>query len=131
VRVLLDTHILVYWVASPERLSGAQAHAVETISPDNPALVADISLWEIALLSSLGRLRLNLPVRDWLTRATAPPLVRIAAISPPVASAAGDLADWENRDPADRLITATAKVFGAAVLTNDAAIRDAGLVQVV
>lgn len=53
------------------------------------------------------------------------------AISPPVASAVGGLAEWENRDPADRLITATAQVFGAAVLTNDDAIRDSGLVQVV
>jgi len=131
VRVLLDTHILIYWVADPQQLSPAQSHAVATISPRDPAIVADISLWEVALLATSGRLRLSVPVRDWLSKATAPPLVRVAEISPQVAGAVGDLSDWKHRDPADRLITATAQVFGAALLTNDTAIRESGLVHVI
>jgi len=131
VRIAFDTHVLLYWVSAPGRLSAAQQHAVRTISPENPAIVADICVWEIAMLHAAGRIQLALPLRDWLTRAVAPPLVRLAEITPNVAAAVTELGDWRNRDPADRLIVATAGVYGAALLTNDESIRDAGHVDVV
>jgi PIN domain nuclease of toxin-antitoxin system len=130
VRILLDTHALVIWCSNPETLSAAQQHALHTIGEADPALVADISLWEIAVLTSSGRLRLDLPLREWLTRAVAPPLVRVAEITPEVANEVTLLGDWENRDPADRLIVATARVLGARLITNDPLIRESGLVTV-
>ena len=130
-RVLLDTHILVQWVSSPEQLSPAQRHALDAAGGSSPVMVSDISLWEIATLVSLGRLALDRPLREWLERAAAPPLVRRLGISPAVAAAVADLPDTFHRDPADRIIVATARVMGAALLTNDARIRDAGIVQTV
>ncbi len=130
-RVLLDTHILVLWVSSPELLSPAQRHALDAASGAFPVMVSDISLWEIATLVSLGRLALDRPLREWLERAAAPPLVRRLGISPAVAAAVADLPDTFHRDPADRIIVATTRVVGAALLTNDARIRDAGIVQTV
>jgi PIN domain nuclease of toxin-antitoxin system len=130
-RILLDTHALVIWCSDPTGLSAAQQHAVRTIGETNPAFVADISLWEIAVLTSSGRLRLELPLREWLTRAVAPPIVRVAEITPEVAREVTLLDDWENRDPADRLIVATARVLGARLVTNDQLIRESGLVAVV
>ncbi|MFW6232282.1 MAG: type II toxin-antitoxin system VapC family toxin [Spirochaetota bacterium] len=130
-RLLLDTHSLVTWCAAPGELSAAQQHAVHTIGETNPALVADISLWEIFVLNSSGRLRLDLPLRDWLTRAVAPPLVRTVEITPEIAHEVALLDEWENRDPADRLIVATARVFAARIVTSDRLIRDSGLVAVV
>jgi PIN domain nuclease of toxin-antitoxin system len=94
-------------------------------------LVSDISLWEIATLVSLGRLALDRPLREWLERAAAPPLVRRVGISPAVAAAVADLPETFHRDPADRIIVATARIMGAALLTNDTRIRDAGIVQTV
>lgn len=130
-KALLDTHILVLWVASPEVLSPAQRHVLEASSGSAPALVSDISLWEIATLVSLGRLALDRPLRDWLERAVAPPLVRRLDVSPAVAAAVADLPDTFHRDPADRIIVATARVMGAVLLTNDERIRSAGIVQTV
>lgn len=130
-RVILDTHMLVYWCSEPEHLTPAQSHAVRTISADNPAIVADISLWEVAMLQAVGRLKLDRPLTQWLNRALAPPLVRVVEITPPIAEEVVRLSDWENRDPADRLIVATAIVFGASLLTNDAWIRESDLVAVV
>ena len=130
-RVVLDTHILIYWVSQPDRLTPAQHHAIQTISPKNPAVLADISLWEIAMLGAGGRLSLQLPIREWITRAVAPPLVRVAEITANIAAEVGDLTGWDHRDPADRLIVATARVYGARLLTNDERIRDSGLVEVV
>lgn len=130
-RSVLDTHILIYWVSQPEQLTPSQRHVMQTIAPDNPAILADISLWEIAMLAADGRITLQLPLREWITRAVAPPLVRVAEITSNIAADVADLSDWDHRDPADRLIVATARVYGARLLTNDERIRSSGLVEVV
>lgn len=130
-RLLLDTHTLIYWCSQPDRLSADQQHAMRTVNPDNPVIIADISLWEIAALTSGGRLRLDLPLREWISRAVSPPLVRLAEITANIAHEVADLDAWENRDPADRIIVATARVYGARVITNDRLIRDSGFVAVV
>jgi PIN domain nuclease of toxin-antitoxin system len=130
-RVLLDTHILIRWCSDPESLNPAQQHALAQIGDENPALVADISLWEVATLVELRKIELQFPVREWLNRAVAPPLVRVVPITANIAGELTGLSDWPHRDPADRLIVATARVFGATLLTDDRRIREAGLVAVV
>ncbi|TVR65846.1 MAG: type II toxin-antitoxin system VapC family toxin [Spirochaetaceae bacterium] len=130
-RIVLDTHILIYWCTEPERLTAAQQHAMRTIEGGNPAIVADISLWEVSALAAAGRISMDIPLLQWLNRAVAPPLVRTAEITPAIADEVSRLQDWENRDPADRLIVATTRVFGARLLTNDSLIRESGLVPVI
>jgi PIN domain nuclease of toxin-antitoxin system len=71
---------------------------------------------------------LNLPLRDWLEGATAPPLVRRIGISPSIAAGVAGLPSTFHRDPADRIIVATAQIFGATLLTHDARIIEADLV---
>ena len=128
--VLLDTHVLVWWLDDRRRLSAAQRGAVASASTGSPLLVSDISLWEVAMLHDLGRIRLAIPLREWLDKATAPPLVRRQGISPAIAVAVADLPDSFHRDPADRILVATARVLGATLLTQDRRIIDAGLVDV-
>lgn len=127
-KALLDTHVLLYWLAGDPRLSPAQRRAIDAAGEDRPLWISDISLWEIATLVSLGRLRLHLPLGEWLERAAAPPLVRRAGISPAVAAEVAALPDSFHRDPADRILVATARVLGATLLTQDGRILDAGLV---
>ena len=124
---LLDTHILIWWLDQSARLSSAQQEVLSAAGPDSPLLVSDITLWEIATLHSLGRIRLSLPLRDWLDRAVAPPLVRRHGISPAVAADVAALPESFHRDPADRIIVATARVLGATLLTQDRRIVDAGI----
>ena len=130
-KALLDTQILVRWVSHPDDLSAAQRHAVELASAARPLLVASISLSEIATLVSLGRLRLDRPLREWLERAVAAPLVRVVELSPSIASEVAALPDSFHRDPADRIIVASAHVHGAALLTDDRRIRDAALLTTI
>lgn len=130
-KLLLDTHVLLFWVARDPRLTAAQSSAIGEASPDDPLLVADISLWEIATLANLGRIRLQRPLRGWLEAAVSPPLVRRLSISPAVAAEVADLPDTFQRDPADRIIVASARTFGAAVATLDRRIIDSGLVETV
>jgi len=130
VRILLDTHILLFWLGDGARLSGAQRAALGGVSPTSPALLATISLWEIATLHELGRIVLGLPLRDWLEAATAPPLVERVATTPAIAAEAAALPDSFHRDPADRILVATARVLGATLLTLDRRIAAAGIVPV-
>lgn len=127
---LLDTHVLVQWISGSDALSETHRRVIKKADTKSPLWVSDISLWEIATLYSLGRIELDLPLRDWLERATAPPLVRRVGILPAIAAEVAALPDDFHRDPADRIIVSTARVMGATLLTRDQRIRDAGLVAV-
>lgn len=126
---LLDTHILIWWLNDILRLSPGQREVIESASADSPLLVSDISLWEVATLYDLGRIRLTVPLREWLHKAVAPPLVRRQGISPAIAAELAALPDSFHRDPADRILVATARVFGATLLTHDRRIVEANLVE--
>ena len=127
-RALLDTHVLIWWLDDADRLSAAQRSVVTAASRESPLLVSDISLWEVATLHSLGRIALTIPLREWLDKAAAPPLVRRHGISPAIAAELAALPDSFHRDPADRVLVATARVLGATLLTQDRRILDASLV---
>ena len=125
---LLDTHVLIWWLNEPMRLSPRQREVVLAATADAPLHVSDISLWEVAMLQGLGRIRLALPLREWLDLAVAPPLVRRQGISPAIAAEVAALPDSFHRDPADRILVATARILGATLLTNDHRIADASLI---
>ncbi|MYH50578.1 MAG: type II toxin-antitoxin system VapC family toxin [Gammaproteobacteria bacterium] len=128
---LLDTHVLIWWLQDPALLSPAQKRVTDEAGKESPLRVSDISLWEIATLHSLGRIRLAIPVREWLEKAVAPPLVRRHGISPAIAAEVARLPDSFHRDPAARILVATARTLGATLLTHDRRIRESGLVETV
>ena len=129
-KILLDTHILLFWLGDRHRLSPDQRAAVDAITPERPALLATISLWEIATLHELRRITLGLPLREWLEAATAPPLVERVPLTPAIAAEVAALPETVHRDPADRIIVATARVLGATLVTLDRRITAAGIVPV-
>ncbi|MCE2531251.1 MAG: type II toxin-antitoxin system VapC family toxin [Acidimicrobiia bacterium] len=128
---LLDTHILIWWLNDISRLSPEQRNVAASASAESPLLVSDISLWEVATLCDLRRIRLSVPLREWLDKAVAPPLVRRQGISPAIAAELAALPDSFHRDPADRILVATARVLGATLLTHDRRIIEANLVETV
>ena len=130
-RVLLDTHALLWWIEGKGHLSGPQARAIGRADPEHPLLVSDITLWEIAMLQTLGRIALELPLRDWLERAVAPPLVQRQGISPAIAAEVASLPESFHHDPADRILVATARVLGATLITSDRRILESKLAATV
>ncbi|HVR75037.1 MAG TPA: type II toxin-antitoxin system VapC family toxin [Planctomycetota bacterium] len=128
---LLDTHVLLWWLEGGGRLPASHQAAIESARAERPLLVCGITLWEIATLVARRRVRLALPLRDWLERATAAPLVHRVDLTPAVASEVAALPESFHRDPADRIIVATARVHGAAVVTSDRRIIDSGVVPTV
>ena len=127
-RYLLDTHVLLWWLEDGHRLSPAQRRILETADLEAPLGVSDISLWEIAMLENLRRIALSIPLREWLEKAVAPPIVQRVGISPAVAAEVASLPESLHRDPADRILVATARVNGLTLVTQDRRILDADLV---
>jgi PIN domain nuclease of toxin-antitoxin system len=128
---LLDTHILLWWLERSPRLSAAQRRFLGRISDARPVGVADVTLWEIALLVEAGRVRLTRPLDAWLAAATAAPLVERCATTPAIAREMVELTATRGWDPADRVLVATARVEGVALVTSDTRIIDSGLVKTI
>lgn len=116
---LLDTHVLIWWLQDAGNLPAGIRRALRKAVPAGPLWVSDISLWEIAMLVQLERIKLTIPLRDWLERATAPPRVQRIGITPAIAAETTVLPDSFPRDPADRILAATARVLGARLVTMD------------
>ena len=83
------------------------------------------------MLENLGRIALSIPLREWLEKAAAPPLVQRIAISPAIAAEVASLPDSLHRDPADRILVATARIAGLTLVTQDRRIVDTDLVPTV
>ena len=128
---LLDTHILLWWAEDSKRLSAAQRRILKRANDKAALGVSDVSLWEIALLVERGRVRLALPLDQWLARATAAPLVERCGMSPAIAREMVALSTTFDWDPADRILVATARVLGVPLVTSDARIVDAALVATI
>lgn len=91
-------------------------------------MISDISLWEFATLVDLGRIKIHESIENWLRIAASPSTVRIQPITPEIVSEMNRLPTPFHRDPADRLIVATARVLKRPLATMDRKIRKARLV---
>lgn len=117
--ILLDTHIWLWWVNEGDRLSGAERSYIDEA---DEIAVSAISCWEIALLVSQQRLQLTGTVLDWIETSLLFPKFRLFPISPAVAVESNFLPGEFQRDPADRIIVATARVHNIELLTFDSKI---------
>ena len=118
-RVLLDTHVVHWWSAEPERLSRPARRA---LGAADEMLVAAVSWYELAWLARHGRIVLDIPTRSWLEQLGAQ--VRTISAGPAIADTAVALPDSFPGDPADRQIYATAIEQGVKLVTKDRAIAD-------
>lgn len=94
-------------------------------------VVSAASVLEIATLVRRGRLELSLPLAQWITDLRALPELRIEPVSADIALLAGSFSAEDPRDPADRMIAATAWSEGCPLVTADAALRAARLVETI
>lgn len=127
-RPLLDTHAWVWWISGDQRLAVREREVLDNLSPSERPVLADISLWEVATLVERGRLELDMDLERWLAIASAPATVELARVTPAVAAEVARLPERFHRDPADRLIVATARVRKLSVLTRDRKITGARIV---
>ena len=115
-RLLLDTHIWVWSVAEPERLSRKVSSTLQ--SARSELWLSPISVWELLLLVEKGRVRLDRPAEDWIKEALVSSPLRDAPLNREVAIESRRLR-LPHEDPADRFIAATARVYELTLITAD------------
>jgi PIN domain nuclease of toxin-antitoxin system len=116
--ILLDSHVVHWWSAEPERISPTAATA---IAAADELAVADISWFELAWLARHERISLSVPLGNWLRQLAG--RLRTVPVTPEIAAAAVSLPASFPGDPADRLIYATAVDRGWLLVTKDARLR--------
>jgi len=116
VRLLLDTHIWIWSVATPQRLGRRAAAAIQKAT--NELWLSPISLWELAMLVDKRRISLDEATDAWIARALANMPCREAPITNEVVLEIGRLR-FSHRDPADHFIAASARVFDLTLVTAD------------
>ena len=120
---LLDTHVWIWWMIGDARLPARERNALDNLPSGQRPKLCDISLWEVALLVQLERLRLDQRLDEWLRIAASPATVEILPITPDVVAEMNRLPRSFHQDPADRLIAANARAAGLSLATHDARIR--------
>lgn len=130
--LLLDTHVLLWWLDAPGRLSSRQAQAISDAQANGERLaVAAFTLWQIAKLVEHGRLTFDDPIDLVLDRIERNPALSILPLDARVALESTRLGDQLPRVPAHHLIVATARVHALRLVTSDDRIRKSGLVPVI
>lgn len=121
--IVLDTHVLLWWVSGYERISAPAQRAIRRGSEDRNVHASAISMFEIATALRRGRLELAIPPEQFLADLATLPDVSFAPVTVDIARTAGRLSADFPGDPADRLIVSTAIVLGASLVSADERLR--------
>ena len=125
--VVLDTNAVIFDALQPTRLSRQARSLIEQAQAQDALACCDITLWEVAMLVSRGRLNPGVPALEFIKLAIAARSIRVLGISPEIADLCVSFGPALGGDPADRLIAATAVVNRATLITTDMELRRAGL----
>jgi PIN domain nuclease of toxin-antitoxin system len=129
--ILLDTHVVVWAAMEPKRLSRAAESAVRRAHASDGLAIASISLWEIASLFARGRIQTYGTIEASLRQVLETVGVVVKPITQEIAVLAAQFPDSYSRDPADRLIGATARAEGLVLITQDERIRSSPLLRTI
>jgi len=122
--IVLDTHILIWWANGDH--SQLSTDAIDAISAElqgGEIVISSISAWEIAMLVQRQRLALSMDVAAWLAVIEEIDAVKFVPIDTEIGVKAVELPGDFHKDPADRLIVATARKLAIPVVTADEKIR--------
>jgi PIN domain nuclease of toxin-antitoxin system len=129
--ILLDTHVLAWLMVDKDKLSRPAASAIRRARASDGLAIADITVWELAFLFARGILRsrrtVENTVNDFVTRSG----VNVKPITPEIAALAIQFPADYPKDPIDRLIGATARAEGIALVTRDEKIRNSPLLRTI
>lgn len=121
-KILLDTHVWIWRLLEPERLSPRLADLLA--EPEHRFYLSPISVWETLVLAREGRLVLEPDPAAWVRTALRKSATTMAPLDHEVAVRSEDLPGLESKDPADRFLVATALVQGLTLATADRAMHE-------
>jgi PIN domain nuclease of toxin-antitoxin system len=130
--VLLDTHILLWWRSDAGGLTPTQRRTLQELErKGSPVAISAITLWELANLVACGRRRITVPLDAWLEELENHPLIAVLPLTARVVADSVQLGADFHKDPADRIIVATARCHGLRLMTADQRIRRWGRVPLI
>jgi len=126
VRLLIDTHTLIWAMDDPTKLSGPTVIALQDLT--NDLLLSAATVWELAIKIGQGKLTLSLPYRQWMEKALADLELTILPVTIEYADQQAVL-PLHHKDPLDRLIIAQALVEGVPVACADVIFDNYGVTR--
>jgi PIN domain nuclease of toxin-antitoxin system len=118
--LLLDTHITLWLDSGDDRLHSSTRNLIDGCWQNGGTIfLSAVTAWEIALLLDTGRIELDLPVDAWIVRFLQRPGVEPAPLGHHPASRSYQIHHFEHRDPADRLLIATAIDLACPLVSYD------------
>jgi len=129
--IVLDTHIIVWDALQPEKISKKARRMIDRANDAGEIIVADISLWEIAMLMKRKRLRIDATYSEFIRLVKSANHYSIQAITPEIADLSVSFSTDVNLDPADRLICATAQQLNVPLITADSNLINAKSVETI
>lgn len=126
-RVLLDTHVFLWWIEDAAALSRKAKSAIR--NPDNDCLLSLASCWEMAIKSSLGKLRLPNALERFVPEQLAANAFRQLPIELRHVARVSVL-PFHHRDPFDRLLAAQALEESCAIVSADRVFRQYGVTRI-
>lgn len=122
--LILDTHIFIWLMEGSSELSARELKSIKQYSKKEQLLISPISVWEIANLEKSNRITLKQPTLQWIEEALASPAIILAPLTPTILCESVALPGDFHKDPADRMIVATARIMNACLMTRDKKILD-------
>ena len=121
--ILLDTCAIIFAALTPEKMAKKAAKEIARGIESKMLACSDISLWEMAMLISKGRLKPAADSRTFISRVVAAYQLNVLPITPEIAVLSADERLSNRKDPCDRIIAATALHHKMPLITSDAGLR--------
>lgn len=129
--ILLDTHVLVMLALHPERLSRPATRAIARAERKGGIAIASITLWELAQLIDEGRVAVAGSVDGFLRDVSGRPGLTTLGITPEIAALTLLFPASFPKDPADRIIAATARAHNLPIVTKDRNMQESPLLKTI
>lgn len=128
--ILLDTHAWIWSLSATKLLSGNVKKLIKKTQTDQRA-IASISIWEFTMMVTKGRINVKIDPKRWLNNAIVNSGLRVIELTPEIAMESCNLPGDFHKDPADRIIVATARAHNLTLLTKDRKIIEYPHVQAI
>ena len=121
--IVVDTHVIIWDALKPDLLSPSAKNAILEANRLGGIIFCEISLWEIAMLMKKKRLSVDVSYQEFIRLVSESNNYIFKGINPEIAELSTQLFSTTNKDPADRIISATAIIEKANLVTSDKILR--------
>lgn len=118
--IVIDTHILIWFLSEDAKLDKRDVTKLIQAQQNAQVALSSISIWELAMMNKHNKLVLTKPFDSWLEEALEG--IKIIDINPAISIDSVRLPNCEHKDPADRFIISTARIYNAKLMTRDSKI---------